>query len=144
MGSRRGWKDRIAEVRKRNPGALPAWLNAGSGDAAWYRARWQVDGGIAPDDAARPAVFVIKWLAKRGLLTRHGADALWGVDSNIDGTELNRMMMTPKGAGFLDEAFDDWWSKAGINLTTGPEGEPFAAEELDRLWSDFGRRMAAK
>ena len=139
MGSRRRAQERIAEIRKRNPSALPAWLNAGPRDPAWYRASWQTDGGIAAEDAARPAVLVLKWLARHGLLTTHGADAVRASAGNPAGVELARRMVTPKGAAFLDRAWEQWWSTAGINVAMGPENDLSAVEALDQLWADFGR-----
>jgi hypothetical protein len=142
VGSRRRMQERIADIRKRNPGALPAWLNPAPRDPGWYRASWQIDGGIAPDDAARPAVLVLKWLARQGLLTSNGADTLRAAAGNPAGVELSRLMVTPKGAEFLDGSWEQWWSTAGINVAMGPESEPSAVEALDQLWSDFGRAAA--
>ena len=135
-------QDRIAEIRKRNPSALPAWLGARQRDPGWYRASWQIDGGIAPEDAARPAVLVLKWLARHGLLTTQGAQAVRASGSKPADVELTRLMVTPRGAAFLDRAWEQWWSTAGINVAMGPENEPSAAEALDRLWHDFGRAAA--
>jgi len=142
VGSRRRAQERIAEIRKRNPAALPAWMNAGPRDPGWYRASWQTDGGTAPHDAARPAVLVLKWLAIHGLLTSTGADALRAAASNPAAVELTRLMVTPNGAIFLDRNWEQWWSTAGINVAMGPESEPSALEALDQLWSDFGRAAA--
>jgi hypothetical protein len=104
VGSRRRLQEQIAEIRKRNPSALLAWLNTGPRNPACYRASCQTDGGIAPDDAARPAALALKWLARHGLLTTHGADTLRAATRNPAGIELTRPMVTPRGADFLDRA----------------------------------------
>ncbi|HEX8913670.1 MAG TPA: hypothetical protein VF796_15025 [Humisphaera sp.] len=140
MGSRQRTKDRIAEIARRNPSALPAWLTAGASEKAWYRASWQTVAGVATADAIRPAVVILTWLAKRGQLTSGGADALRATQAgDTNAANITPTMVTPKAAAFLHANFEEWWLQFGINVAIDDVMTPLATSRLDELWAAFGR-----
>ena len=145
MGSRKRLRARIADIRARNPAALPAWLRDGPREQAWYRASWQNDGGVSPDDAARPAVVALQWLAEHGLLTASGYGALRSAHrGDLASVPLSRSMVTPRGATFLDRFWNQWWEQFGINLAISPDMTPTALAGLDQFWTTFGQTTTGR
>lgn len=133
-----GWKKRLAEVRDRNPDALPGWLRGERAGPAWYRAEWQFGAGVVAADSARPAVVVLGWLAGRGLLKPAGTTALAAAQSGeFETAALTPAMVAPVAALFLDAAWETWWRMYGINLAIGPKAEAGARAALDAAWQQF-------
>ena len=136
MGS---WKKRVADLRARNPDAVPGWLRGTPPGPAWYRASWQTDAGVAPANAARPAIVVLSWLDGRRLLTPAGVAALAAARAgDLARLALTPDLVVPEAAAFLSRCWEGWWESAGINLAIGPDCEPSAVAALDDLWQQFG------
>lgn len=134
------WAKRLQEIRDRNPAALPPSLRGGPPEAAWYRVAWQTDEGVSPEDAARPVVLMLGWLARRGLLTREGVATFKATASgDVASVALTRAMVVPKGAAFLDAQWEQWWDTNGINLTISPNGAEQALAAIDTCWQSFGK-----
>jgi hypothetical protein len=142
MGSRKRAQQRIAEIRARNPGALPAWLGR-SQEKAWDRVSWQTDGGVKAEDAARPALLMLGWLARRGLLTSAGITALRaGESGTVAELALTPSLVLPKAAAFLDRYWESWWETCGINLAISADLTDRALAEIEEYWRQFGVEKA--
>jgi hypothetical protein len=133
------WVKRLREIDARNPDALPEWLRRPSHEKVWYRVSWQTDGGISPEDAARPVIMMLDWLARRGLLTRQGKTALKSAQGGEVGfLMLAPSMVEPKAVAFLDAYWDKWWESKGINLTISSACADAAAASIEECWTAFG------
>jgi hypothetical protein len=142
MGSRKRAQQRIAEIRARNPAALPAWLGR-SQEKAWDRVSWQTDGGVKAEDAARPSLLMLGWLAKRGLLTSAGITALRaGESGSVAELALTSSLVLPKAAAFLDRYWESWWEAYGINLAISADMNAVALAGIDEYWRLFGVERA--
>ena len=133
------WKNRVREIALRNPQALPTWMRSAE-DKAWDRVAWHkndTSGSLAlcPE---RPILTMMRWLAKRGLLTTRGIASLRRFESAPLQAELTRLHVTPKGALFLDFCYEHWYQEHAINAALEPKA---AIEEssLDEAWATYGR-----
>jgi hypothetical protein len=133
------WKKRMREIAARNPDALPAWLRSGSRDEAWYRVSWQSDAGVDLEGAARPALMLLDWLARKGQLTRDGVAVLAAAhQGQISDLAISRSMVQPKGATFLDQQWESWWETHGINLAMSSKCAKAALAGIEECWRLFG------
>jgi hypothetical protein len=134
------WVKRLREIAARNPDALPVWLRRPSHDKVWYRISWQTGGGIRKEDAARPVIMMLDWLAQRDLLTRQGRTAL----KSAQGVEVGFLilapsMVLPTAAAFLEAYWEKWWESNGINLTVSSACADDAKRAIDECWAEFGK-----
>jgi len=96
------WVKRLREIAARNPDALPMWLRNPAPEKAWYRITWQTDGGVPADDAARPVIVMLNWLASRKKLTRQGMAVLKSAQAgDIGSLALTHSLVDPIAACFL-------------------------------------------
>jgi hypothetical protein len=134
------WKERMREIAERNPEAIPAWARSGGAVKVWDRAEWQVrdQPAMEPEVAARPILFVLRWLAPRGGLTQRGLSAIGEFAANPGAAVLDDSMTTPKGTKFLNAHYEECHSTDAINTLIDPSVE-LHSESLDARWSAFGK-----
>jgi len=132
------WKQRVREIAARNPNALHPILResrpgAAPGEKVWDRAEWQTkgEGGIRPDDAARPILLVLRWLHRHQLLTERGVAMLSVPAENV---ALTSSLVLPSAAQFLDSHYKTWQATEGISLILEGCMASRAEEALDQLW----------
>lgn len=134
------WVKRLREVQEQNPDALPNWLRRSSQEKVWYRVSWQTDGGISAEDAARPVIMMLNWLARHGLLTGHGMAALKSAQSGeVSSLILAPTMVEPKAAAFLDAYWENWWESNGINLSMSSACADSALAAIEECWAAYGK-----
>lgn len=134
------WKKRMREITERNPEAIPAWARPGGAVKVWDRAVWQLRDKpeMEPEVAARPILFVLRWLAPRGGLTQRGLSAIGEFAADPGAAVLDDSMTTPKGTSFLNVHYEEWHSTDAINTLIDPSVE-LHSESLDVRWSDHGK-----
>jgi len=132
------WKQRVRDLARQRPDAVPVWLSQPT-TRAWYRVKWQTDGGVNKANARRPLLVVLQWLHGKSLLTKNGNGTLNFMLANEPVDEsLSISMVNSTAVAFLDRCWDSWWSNCGINLAIDSAVESSAAiTELDRLWSTY-------
>lgn len=133
------WKKRMREIAERNPEAIPAWARSGGAVKVWDRAEWQLPDqpNMEPEVAARPILFVLRWLAPRGGLSQRGLSAIGEFAANPGGAVLDDSMTTLKGTNFLNAHYEDWHSTDAINTLIDPSVE-LNSETLEARWRAFG------
>jgi hypothetical protein len=133
------WKKRLREIRDRNPNALPSWSHSDPHEEAWYRVSWQTENGVPAEDAARPAILLLGWLAGRSLLTQNGLATLCDARiGDVASLALTRSMVSPKGGAFLDQQWETWWETHGINLVISANCSETALTGIEECWRSFG------
>ena len=134
------WARRLRDIADRNPDALPEWLRDPSQDKVWYRVAWQTDAGVSAEDAARPVLMMLDWLARRGKLSQLGVAELQAAQSGDHvSLALTSAMVVPKAAAFLDAHWESWWESYGINLTISAASADIALAAIDEAWAAFGK-----
>ena len=131
------WKSRLREIAARNPSVLPTWMHGTSVNDSWYRTSWHTEFGTSFDDAARPLLLMLNWLARRGLLTRQGQTVLQTVGSTSE-LSLSPSLVEPKGAEFLSLHWNPWWELHGINLVMDAGYAETAQSGIEERWRQFG------
>lgn len=135
-----GWKKRFRELAERNPEAIPEWARRPATSKAWDRASWylQADSDVTPELAARPIIFLLRWLAKKGELSPLGISALAKFPDSPATAVLDSTMVTRKGSQFLEQHYEDWHASDAINGMIDPSCD-LDESSLDRRWAEFGR-----
>jgi hypothetical protein len=136
------WKKKVREIALRNPVALPEWMRSAQ-DKAWDRVAWHQND--ARDSLAlcpeRPIIAVMRWLAKRGLLTTRGIASLRRFEAVPRDAELTLTHVTPKAALFLDWCYEKWYQEHAVNAALDPK-VALVESSLDEAWAAYGRAIS--
>lgn len=129
----------MREIAERNPEAIPAWARSGGPVKVWDRAEWQLRNQpeMEPEVAARPILFVLRWLAPRSGLTQRGLSSIGEFAASPGSAVLDDSMTTPKGMDFLNANYEEWHSTDAINALIDPSFE-LNSEALEARWRAFG------
>ena len=132
------WKQRVREIAARNPKALhPIFQQSRpartSGETVWDRAEWQTkgQGGIRPDEAARPILLVLHWLHRHQLLTERGIAMLSAPPECVS---LTSSLVVPSAAQFLSSHYEKWMATEGLSLIMDASTSLSAERALEELW----------
>ncbi len=134
------WQKRMREIAQRNPGAIPAWARHSGSVKVWDRAEWQLQNqsDLTPEVAARPILFVLRWLAPRGELSQRGLSAISEFTRNPAAAVLDASMTSGKAARFLNAHYEEWHATEAINALIDPNVE-LDPSTLEARWGAFGR-----
>jgi hypothetical protein len=88
---------------------------------------------------ARPILVVLQWLHTKRLLTSSGMAALEKAKraEDLEALCLDRAMVLPRGAAFLDNSYHRWqegWA-ANVIMNESPNMADAATADLEALWS---------
>jgi hypothetical protein len=109
--------------------------------AAWDRVEWQstMQGELSLVSLARPILVVLQWLHAKRLLTSSGVVALEKAKQalELEALCLDRTMVLPRGAAFLDNSYHHWQERWAANMIMSESSSMAddATADLDALWS---------
>jgi hypothetical protein len=88
---------------------------------------------------ARPILVVLEWLHAKRLLTSRGVAALQNAKraQDLDTLCLDRTMVLPRAAAFLDNCYPQWLERWASNLIMSESSSVAedATADLQALWS---------